>query len=84
MFLVLCKAKGTVRTPSIYIEVGCLQATGLAPLNLLRKHSHGEGGSHRKYTILVQQGHLVIYSSCTELPSPNTNAKKKKKESQNT
>lgn len=43
MFLVLCKAL-TVRTSSIYIEVGYLQATGLAPLNLLRKHFHGVGG----------------------------------------
>lgn len=57
----------------------CFQATGLAPLNLFRKHSQGKGGSHRKYTILVQQGHLVIYSLWTELPSPNTNTKKNHK-----
>lgn len=61
MFLVLCKAI-TVCTPSIYSEVGYLQATGLAPFNLLRKHFHGIGG--------VTESTPHLYNKATWLSIP--------------
>lgn len=61
MFLVLCKAI-TVCTPSIYSEVGFLQATELAPFSLLRKHFHGIGG--------VTESTSHLYNKVTWLSIP--------------